>query len=418
MAEFEWFPLSFRVVLAPLTRTRSYGNVPQPHAVLFYSQRATRGGLLISEATGVLLQLKGIQELQGYGPKSRWKHGSLSSMLFMRREESSSVKFRTYQPNGEAPISSTDKPIPPQIHLDGTVEEYSAPRQLRPDEIPLVVNDFRLAARNAVEAGFDGVEIHAAHGYLLEQFMKDGANDRTDDYGGSLENRCRFVLEIVDAVAGVIGPGRVGIRLSPFADLMECRDSDPDALGLFMVRKLNKYGLLYCHITEPRLTFVEGNLRPLRQKIIGLPMYSLWEMRREFKGTFITAGGYDRDEGNKVVEEGYTDLVAYGRLFLANPDLPTRFKLNAPLNKYDRATFYTPDPLAAGRPIMRTKQPEISWDWPSVRRCQRAGGFAGPALPECAYFSYQKKNVKLAGGPPTERDLMQSSVAFNADNLM
>lgn len=137
-------------------------------------------------------------------------------------------------------------------------------------------------------------------------------------------------------MAAEIGPGRVGVRLSPFSTLMDCGDSDPDALGLHMVRSLDRYGLLYCHVTEPRMAFNGGELE--------IP-HRLREMRRAFRGTFITASGYDREEGNKVVEEGYADLVAYGRLFLANPDLPRRFELNAPLNRYDRATFYTPDPI-------------------------------------------------------------------------
>jgi 12-oxophytodienoic acid reductase len=239
-----------------------------------------------------------------------------------------------FQPNGQAPISSTDKQIAPDATF-GTV--YSKPRRLRTEEIPGIVDDFRRAARNAVEAGFDGVEIHGAHGYLLEQFMKDSANDRDDEYGGSLENRCRFAVEVIDAVVREVGAHRVGIRLSPFVDYMDCVDSDPAALGNYMIQQLNKHeGFLFCHMVEPRMAIVDG-----RRQI----PHRLLPFRKAFKGTFIAAGGYDRDEGNKVVAEGYTDLVAYGRLFLANPDLPRRFELNAPLNKYDRSTFYTQDPV-------------------------------------------------------------------------
>ncbi|KAK8928747.1 putative 12-oxophytodienoate reductase 5 [Platanthera zijinensis] len=241
-----------------------------------------------------------------------------------------------YQPNGQAPISSSEKQVSPQPQHDGSVSLYSTPRQLGIDEIPHIVNDFRLAARNAIEAGFDGVELHGAHGYILEQFMKDGVNDRTDQYGGSLENRCRFALEVVEGVVEEIGAEKVAIRLSPFATEADCWDSNPEALGVYMVRSLNKYGLLYCHITEPRMTFEEGKLM--------IP-HRLHEMRKAYEGTLITAGGYDRDEGNKVVQEGYADLVAFGRLFVANPDLPKRFELDAPLNKYDRTTFYTSDPV-------------------------------------------------------------------------
>lgn len=184
--------------------------------------------------------------------------------------------------------------------------------------------------------GFDGVEIHGANGYLIDQFMKDQVNDRTDEYGGSLEKRCRFALEVAEAVANEIGADRVGMRLSPFANFMETGDSNPDALGLYMADALDKYGLVYLHVIEPRMVPTGDKLET---------PHSLLPMRKAFKGTFIAAGGYRRDDGNEAIEEGYADLIAYGRLFLANPDLPRRFELDAPLNKYDRNTFYIPDPV-------------------------------------------------------------------------
>ena len=203
----------------------------------------------------------------------------------------------------------------------------------------ILVLKFLLLFVNAaclLRIGFDGVEIHGAHGYLIDQFLKDQVNDRTDKYGGSLENRCRFALEVVEAVANEIGADRVGIRLSPFADFIEAADSDPEALGLYLVESLNKYGILYCHVIEPRLQKVaEMHVTP----------HSLFPLRKAFKGTFIAAGGYTREDGNKALAENRTDLVVYGRLFLANPDLPKRFELNAPLNKYIKETFYTSDPV-------------------------------------------------------------------------
>uniref|UniRef100_M8BGN7 12-oxophytodienoate reductase 2 n=1 Tax=Aegilops tauschii TaxID=37682 RepID=M8BGN7_AEGTA len=329
------FELSHRVVLAPLTRCRSYANVPQPHAAAYYSQRATRGGLLIAaatrratkgglliaEATGVSATPQGYPETPGVWTQQQiWHVGRVST--------------NDFQPDGQAPISSTDKQITPDAE-SGMV--YSKPRQLLTNEIPLIVDDFRRAARNAIEAGFDGVEIHGAHGYLLEQFMKDSSNDRTDEYGGSLENRCRFAVEVIDAIINEIGADRVGIRLSPFVDYMDCFDSNPHALGMYMVQQLNKHqGFVYCHMVEPRMAIVDG-----RRQI----PHGLLPFRKAFKGTFIAAGGYDREEGNKVVADGYADLVAYGRIFLANPDLPKRFELDSPLNKYDRKTFYTQDPI-------------------------------------------------------------------------
>ncbi|KAF2296961.1 hypothetical protein GH714_013607 [Hevea brasiliensis] len=339
------FDLSHRIVLAPLTRQRSYNNVPQPHAILYYSQRTTKGGLLIAEATGVSDTAQGYTDTPGIWTKEQveaWKpivdavHAK-GGIFFLQIWHVGRVSNSGFQPNGQAPISPTDKPLAPRIRANGIdVAQFTPPRRLRTDEIPQVVNDFRIAARNAMEAGFDGVEIHGAHGYLIDQFMKDQVNDRTDQYGGSLENRCRFALEIVEAVANEIGADKVGIRVSPFANLMECGDSNPYALGLCMAESLNKYGILYCHMVEPRIK-TAGEISECAD--------SLLPMRKAFKGTFLAAGGYDREDGNKAIAENRADLVVYGRLFLANPDLPRRFELNAPLNKYNRDTFYTSDPV-------------------------------------------------------------------------
>lgn len=166
--------------------------------------------------------------------------------------------------------------------------------------------------------------------------MKNQVNDRNDEYGGSLDNRCRFALEIVKAVCDEIGADRVGMRLSPFANYMETGDSNPEALGLYMAEALNKYGIVYLHVIEPRMVRIGDRLET---------PHSLLPMRKTFKGSFIVAGGYNRTEGNRAIAESNADLVAFGRLFLANPDLPRRFELDAPLNKYNRSTFYIPDPI-------------------------------------------------------------------------
>lgn len=338
------FQLSHRVVLAPLTRQRSYGNVPQPHAILYYSQRATKGGLLISEATGVSDTSQGYTDTPGIWTKEQveaWKpivdavHAK-GATFFCQMWHCGRVSNKGFQPIGQDPVSSTDQQITPPKSSGGFgVEKYSRPRRLSTDEIPQIVNDFRLAAKNAIEAGFDGVEIHGAHGYLIEQFLKDQANDRTDKYGGSLENRCRFALEITEAIVDEIGADKVGIRLSPFVDYMDAGDSNPTALGVYMAEALNKYGILYCHMVEPRMK-LSGEASEAE---------SLLPMRKAFKGHFFAAGGYDRESGNKAVATNHADLVVYGRWFLANPDLPRRFELDAPLNKYNRSTFYTSDPV-------------------------------------------------------------------------
>ncbi|KAK8664190.1 hypothetical protein V6N13_083989 [Hibiscus sabdariffa] len=346
------FNLSHRLVMPPMTRRRSWNNIPQPHAAVYYSQRATNGGLIITEATVISEAARGYQDTPGIWSKEQveaWKpivdavHAK-AGFIFCQIWHVGRASTFEYQPNGQAPISSTSNVLKPQLQANAEEPaKFSPPRRLRTHEITLVVNQYRLAARNAMEAGkyfissFDGVEIHGAHGYLLDQFMKDHINDRTDQYGGSLENRCRFALEVVEAVANEIGADRVGIRLSPYADYLDSGDSDPTALGVYMAESLNKYGILYCHMVEPRMKLVEESFETTE---------SLLPMRKAFKGTFIVAGGYDKEDGNKAVAENRTDLVAFGRLFLSNPDLLKRFELNAPLTKHNRNTYYLPDPVA------------------------------------------------------------------------
>ncbi|CAN7036002.1 unnamed protein product [Brassica rapa subsp. trilocularis] len=339
------FNLSHRIVMPGMARMRSYGNVPQPHAAMYYSQRATPGGFLITEATGVSETAMAYHDMPGIWKKEQieaWKPiidavHSNGAVFFCQLWHAGRVSHRDSQPNGEAPISSTDKPLAETSSNEFTTsDEFTPPRRLRTDEIPNIVNDFRLAAGNAIEAGFDGVEIHGAHGYLIDQFMKDTVNDRTDAYGGSLENRCRFALEVVEAVTNEIGSDRVGVRLSPFANYMQSGDTEPQKLGVYVAKSLNRFETLYCHVVEPRMKTASEAFECTE---------SLTPMRKVFEGAFIVAGGYTREDGNKAVAEGRTDLVAYGRLFLANPDLPRRFQLDAPLNKYDRTSFYTSDPV-------------------------------------------------------------------------
>ncbi|KAH9324288.1 hypothetical protein KI387_004466, partial [Taxus chinensis] len=334
------------VVLAPLTRQRSYNCMPQPHAILYYAQRASRGGLLIAEATGVSPTSQGYPDTPGIWSEEQveaWKPivnavHEKGGVFFCQIWNVGRASHVDYQPNQQSPISSTSKKISGQtVRANGKdVVEFSSPRALTTDEIPQIVEHFRIAARNARAAGFDGVEIHGAHGYLIDQFLKDSVNDRTDCYGGTLENRCRFALEIVEAVTNEIGADRVGIRLSPFAAYLESGDSNPEALGLYMAEALNKYNILYAHYVEPRMV------------TLGEPVVtekSLLPFRKAFKGSFLVAGGYDREDGNAAIASGKADLVVYGRIFLANPDLPKRFELNAPLNKYNRETFYLSDPV-------------------------------------------------------------------------
>uniref|UniRef100_A0A0E0KR24 NADH:flavin oxidoreductase/NADH oxidase N-terminal domain-containing protein n=1 Tax=Oryza punctata TaxID=4537 RepID=A0A0E0KR24_ORYPU len=240
----------------------------------------------------------------------------------------------------QEPISSTDKPVEKN---EASYMDFPVPRRLAVEEIPDIINHFRIAARNAIDAGFDGVEIHGAHGFLLEQFMKDGVNDRTDEYGGSLQNRCRFALEVVDAVSAEVGSDRVGFRISPYISYYGCHDSDPDALGVYMAQELDRRRVLYCSAVEPEMVAAATDGETTMRRIIPHRLHGMREAFR--RGMFMVGGGYDREAGNRAVASGYADMVVFGRLFLANPDLPRRFQLDAPLNKYDRATFYTQDPV-------------------------------------------------------------------------
>ncbi|KAL2643955.1 hypothetical protein R1flu_011542 [Riccia fluitans] len=344
------FQLSHRVVLAPLTRMRSYGSIPQPQAALYYSQRTSPGGLLISEATCISDDAYGCPNVPGiHRPEhvEAWKpivqavHDK-GGIFFCQLWHMGRASHTEYQPNKGPPVSSTTKKIEKEKECllpDYSIGEYSTPRALRTDEIPKYVEFYRVAARFAREAGFDGVEIHAANGYLLEQFMKDQVNDRTDKYGNqSLENRCRFTFEVIDAVTEEVGADRVGIRFSPFTTFNDVHTSNPAELGLYLARQLNKRDpkLVYLHYVEPR---IHGN----DDKPDDPEEFSSVPFREAYSGTFIAAGGFTRESGMEAVASGRADLIAYGRIFLSNPDLPRRFQQNAPLNPYVRKTFYIPD---------------------------------------------------------------------------
>ncbi|XP_024521050.1 12-oxophytodienoate reductase 1 isoform X2 [Selaginella moellendorffii] len=333
------FLLNHRIVLAPMTRCRSYGSIPQPHAAVYYSQRATPGGLVIAEATGVSDTSMGYpctpgiwtqEQVEAWKPIVKAVHDK-GAVFFLQIWHVGRLSHTSYQPKGQAPISCSSKRAPGPSP-SGDILEYSTPRALETREIPLLIQDFCTAARNAIEAGFDGVELHGAHGYLIDQFLKDGINDRTDGYGGSVENRCRFALELVEAVAKEIGSQRIGFRFSPFSNFSDSADSNPMKLAVFLAEALNRYNILY--VAEPKV------------KLSGEVESELWPVRRAFKGAFLAAAGFDRDSGNAAIETGLADLVVYARHFLANPDLPRRFQLNAPLNLYDRNTFFSHDPVA------------------------------------------------------------------------
>ena len=218
---------------------------------------------------------------------------------------------------------------------DWKLHDYETPKAMTLEDIARLLREFEAAAKNAKAAGFDGIEIHSANGYLLDQFLQDGTNHRTDQYGGSIENRLRLLGEVIDAVSKVFPSDRVGVRLSPYGTFNDMSDSDPVALFTAAIQKLNAYNLAYVHMIEPRATSAGGGDQ------INEDAPSTSELfRKAYQGKFITAGGYDQAMGEKVLEEDLADAVAYGRIYISNPDLAERFQKNAPLNPYNRATFY------------------------------------------------------------------------------
>lgn len=320
-----------RIVMAPLTRNRADRATDAPHELnaRYYAQRAS-AGLLISEASQISREGQGYVWTPGiYTPEqiAGWRKvtdavHAAGGRIVIQLWHVGRISHTALQESGAAPVAPSAVRANAQTFIESGFVEVSEPRELRLDEIPRVVADYEQAARNAKAAGFDGVEIHAANGYLLAQFLSDSANRRTDAYGGSIENRARLVVEVADAVLKVWEPGRVGIRLSP-GPVQDAFDSDPAALYGHLVRELDRRTLAYVHVIEAP---VEG--------------LDYGELRRAFRGVYIANGGYTRERAVQAVEAGRADAVAFGRPFIANPDLVERLRRDAPLNEPDRATFY------------------------------------------------------------------------------
>ncbi|NP_001105910.1 12-oxophytodienoate reductase7 [Zea mays] len=354
------FRLAHRVVLAPMTRCRAPDAVPGPALAEYYAQRSTDGGLLISEGTIISPSGPGFPRVPGIYNQEQtdaWRKvvdavHAKGAIFFCQLWHVGRASHQVYQPGAAAPISSTDKPISSRWRIlmpDGSYGKYPTPRRLATSEIPEIVEQYRQAAVNAIKAGFDGIEIHGAHGYLIDQFLKGGINDRTDEYGGSLSNRCRFLLEVTRAVVSAIGADRVAVRVSPAIDHLDAYDSNPLQLGLAVVERLNALQqeagrLAYLHVTQPRYT-AYGQTESGQHGSAEEESRLMRAVRGAYRGTFMCSGGYTRELGVEAIESGDADLVSYGRLFIANPDLVERFRRDAPLNKYVRKTFYTPDPV-------------------------------------------------------------------------
>jgi N-ethylmaleimide reductase len=330
--------LANRIVMAPLTRNRAIppGMVPNPLAIEYYGQRAS-AGLLVSEATQVSRQGQGYQDTPGIYSKEQvagWRKvtdhvHALGGRIFLQAWHVGRISHVDLQENKQAPVAPSAIRAKGKTFVGGTFADVSEPRALALEEIPGIIEDFKRGTANAMAAGFDGVEIHGANGYLLEQFAKDGTNKRTDTYGGSIENRARLMLEVSRAVAAEAGPERTGIRISPVTPANDISDSDPQPLYDYIVDHLNALKLVYIHVVEG----ATGGPRDVAP-------FDYGSLRKRFKGAYIGNNGYDFKLATKVLAADAADLIAFGKPFISNPDLVERLKQGAPLNAFDKATFY------------------------------------------------------------------------------
>lgn len=329
--------LSNRVVLAPLTRNRAgQGFVPGEFAATYYSQRAS-AGLLISEASQISQQGQGYQDTPGiYTPAQidGWRKvtdavHAKGGRIFLQLWHVGRVSHVDLQANGAAPVAPSALRPATKVFVNNRFEDVSEPRALDIGELPGIVNDFRQAAANAIAAGFDGVEIHGANGYLLDQFLKDGANVRTDAYGGSIENRARLLLEVTAAVVKEVGAERTGLRISPVSPANGVSSSAPQAQFDYLVDQLNALDIVYLHVVEG----ATGGPRDVAP-------FDFGSLRQRFKNTYIANNGYDLDLATSRLVENQADLIAFGRPFIGNPDLVERLKTGSPLSAFNPATLY------------------------------------------------------------------------------
>ena len=329
--------LSNRVVMAPLTRNRAAsGFVPGPLAAEYYGQRAS-AGLLVTEASQISQQGQGYQDTPGIYSKDQiagWKKvteavHAKGGHIYIQIWHVGRISHTSLQPGNGAPVAPSAIRANSKTFVGGQFAAVSQPRALELGEIPGLLDTYKKAAVNALEANFDGVEIHGANGYLLDQFARDSSNKRTDAYGGSIENRARLMLEVSEAVAAEIGADRTGIRISPVTPANDISDSNPQPLFDHIADGLSALKLGYLHV-------VEGATGGPRDNV----PFDYGSLRRRFNGTYIANNGYDLALANKTLAAGNADLIAFGKAFISNPDLVERLQTGAQLNQWDQATFY------------------------------------------------------------------------------
>ncbi|CAJ92899.1 Glycerol trinitrate reductase [Cupriavidus necator] len=341
--------LNHRVAMAPLTRSRAGqpGNVPSAMNVEYYRQRAS-AALIITEASQVSQQGQGYawtpgihsaEQIEGWRAVAEAVHAE-GGRIFLQLWHVGRVSHPSFQPGGALPVAPSALPVPGKTFIvdadgNGVWSEIPTPQALSAAAIAAIVQDYRRAARNAIDAGVDGVEIHAGNGYLLDQFINSESNHRTDAYGGSIENRARFLLVVVDAAAEEIGAERVGVRLTPMGRFMGMGDDTPEATFGYIAQRLNDWPLAYLHLVEPAMvgTVKDEAADPRWDGMI-------LAMRAAYRGVLMLAGGYDGKSAEQAIADGRADIIAFGRPFIANPDLPRRLRVQASLNAPDAATFF------------------------------------------------------------------------------
>jgi N-ethylmaleimide reductase len=341
------YQLNHRVVMAPLTRMRAEraSFAPRQLNAEYYRQRATPGGLIIAEASPVMATGRGNPGTPGIYSESQingWRDvvdavHDKGGLIFLQLWHVGRVSHSSHQPGGVLPVAPSAVAIPDltTVTADGKSAPFETPRALETGEIAGVIESFRQGAANALAAGFDGVEIHGANGYLIEQFLQSRTNLRTDRYGGAIANRARLLLEITDAVIGVWGANRVGVRLSPYGIANGSGEADPMPLYSHVIEALDALGLAYLHFIEPRSSGA-GRAEVNHQNVPS----AMTLFRPIWRGALISAGGFTGETAEAAVAGGQAEAIAFGRIFISNPDLPRRLARGFPLTPYNRATFY------------------------------------------------------------------------------
>jgi N-ethylmaleimide reductase len=330
--------LKNRTVMAPMTRNRAEpGNVPGSLIALHYRQRAS-AGLIITEGSQVTPEGQGYPDTPGIHTQDQidgWRRVTRAvheegGHIFLQLWHVGRISHSLYQPNRALPVAPSPIAARGQVFTREGMKSYEVPRALATEEVAEVVARYREGAKNALTAGFDGVEVHGANGYLIDQFLQDGSNRRTDRYGGEVENRTRFLVEVVQAVIEVWGPDRVGVRLSPNGSMNDMSDTNPAETFGHAVRALDALGVGYLHLRT-------GTAADVRHGRVPVPIATF---RALFRGPLILNDGFDRERGETAIALGQADLVAFGTPFISNPDLPLRLRIGAPLTPPDPATFY------------------------------------------------------------------------------